>query len=125
MLICHILTFPEGEKMSMNTIKEIDAPELDLWLKAKHPNMRVIDVRGMNEIAGGTVSGAVAVPLHTLPVRINEFSQQEKLVFICRSGARSAQACMFLQQQGYDNVYNLRGGMIGWAQSGLESSALA
>jgi len=111
--------------MFMNNIKEIDAPELHLWVKEKHPNMRVIDVRGMNEIASGTVSGAEAVPLHTLPVRLNEFNQNEKLVFICRSGARSAQACMFLQQQGYDNVYNLRGGMMGWMQSGLEASALA
>ena len=111
--------------MFMNNIKEIDAPELHTWVTEKHPNMRVIDVRGMNEIAAGTVIGAEAVPLHTLPVKFNEFNRDEKLVFICRSGARSAQACMFLQQQGFDNVYNLRGGMIGWAQSGLESSALA
>jgi len=39
---------------------------------------------------------------------------------VCRSGARSAQACMFLQQQGYDNVFNLRGGMMAWANNGLE-----
>ena len=32
---------------------------------------------------------------------------------------------MFLQQQGYENVYNLRGGMMGWMQCGLEASALA
>jgi rhodanese-related sulfurtransferase len=108
-----------------NSIKEIDAPELAIWVKEKHPNMRVIDVRGMGEIASGTVSGAEALPLHTLPVKINELGRDEKLVFICRSGARSAQACMFLQQQGYDNVYNLRGGMIGWVQSGLEPSPLA
>ncbi len=108
-----------------NNIKEIDAPELHNWVKEKHPNMRVIDVRGMGEIAAGTVSGAEAVPLHTLPVRVNEFSRDEKLVFICRSGARSAQACMFLLQHGFENVYNLRGGMIGWVQSGLEPSPLA
>jgi rhodanese-related sulfurtransferase len=108
-----------------NNIKEIDAPELASWVQEKQPNMRVIDVRGMGEIASGTVSGAEAVPLHTLPVRVSEFNREEKLVFICRSGARSAQACMFLQQQGYDNVYNLRGGMIGWVQSGLEPSPLA
>lgn len=111
--------------MFMNSIKEVDAPELHNWVKEKHPNMRVIDVRGMNEIATGTVSGAEAVPLHTLPVRVSEFSREDKLVFICRSGARSAQACMFLQQQGYDNVFNLRGGMMGWMQHGLEASALA
>ena len=111
--------------MFMSNVKEIDAPELHTWVQEKHPKMRVIDVRGMNEITTGTVSGAEAVPLHTLPVRVNEFSRDEKLVFICRSGARSAQACMFLQQQGYDNVFNLRGGMMGWVQSGLEPVALA
>ena len=111
--------------MNMNSVKEIDAVELATWVNEKHANMRVIDVRGMGEIASGTVAGAVAVPLHTLPVRISEFSREEKLVFICRSGARSAQACMFLQQQGYENVYNLRGGMMGWMQCGLEASALA
>ena len=54
--------------MFTNNVKEIDAPELHTWVKEKHPNMRVIDVRGMHEIATGTVSGAEAVPLHTLPI---------------------------------------------------------
>lgn len=111
--------------MFMNSIKEIEAPELAAWMQEKHPDVRVIDVRGMGEIAAGTVSGAEAMPLHTLPVKFNEFKRDEKLVFICRSGARSAQACMFLQQQGFDNVYNLRGGMISWVRNGLEASALA
>ncbi len=58
--------------------------------------------------------------MHIIPLRISEFKRDEKLVLVCRSGARSAQACMFMQQQGYDNVFNLRGGMIAWAGSGLE-----
>lgn len=108
-----------------NSIKEVDAPELANWVKEKHPNMRVIDVRGMNEIAAGTVPAAEAVPLHILPAKVSEFDRNEKLVFVCRSGARSAQACMFLQQHGFENVFNLRGGMISWVQSGLEPVALA
>lgn len=35
-------------------------------------------------------------------------------VFICRSGNRSLQACLYLQSQGFEHVYNLRGGMMGW-----------
>ena len=38
--------------MFMNSIKEVDAPELASWVKEKQPNMRVIDVRGMNEKIG-------------------------------------------------------------------------
>jgi len=105
--------------MNANSIKEINAPELAEWLNNAAHKLRVIDVRGMQEIASGTVPKAEALPLHTLPARIHELSATEKLVIVCRSGARSAQACMYLQQQGFSDVYNLRGGMIGWVQSGL------
>lgn len=105
-----------------NGIKEVEAAELARWLKEKGEAFRVIDVRQPNEIAQGTVPRAEAVPLHTLPLKLNELDPQETLVFVCRSGARSAQACMFLQQQGFQNVYNLRGGMIGWMQNGLAAS---
>ena len=97
-------------------IKEIDAPEL-AQLHEEKEQLRVIDVREMQEIAAGTIPGAEAVPMATIPLRINEFKRDEKMVVICRSGARSAQVCMFMQQQGFDNVYNLRGGVISWARS--------
>lgn len=109
----------------MFNIKEIDATELARWVsEADHP-LRVIDVRQAEEVAMGTVPKAEHLPLHTLPMRLNELSPTEKLVLVCRSGARSAQACMFLQQQGYSNVYNLSGGMMRWVQSGFAPHPLA
>lgn len=110
--------------MFASNIKEIDAPELAEWVSDPTHRLRVLDVRQMQEIATGTVPGAEALPLHTLPARIHELSPAEKLVIVCRSGARSAQACMYLQQQGFAEVYNLRGGMIGWAQNGLPAYPL-
>ncbi len=101
------------------SIKEIDASELAQWVNDPGQNLRVIDVRQMQEIATGTVPKAEPLPLHTLPAKIHELSREEKLVVVCRSGARSAQACMFLQQNGFSNVYNLRGGMMGWVASGF------
>lgn len=35
-------------------------------------------------------------------------------ILVCRSGSRSLQACLFLQSQGFQNVYNLHGGMMNW-----------
>ncbi len=100
-------------------IKEIDAAELNRWLEEEGGQFRIIDVREMPEIAGGTIADAVPIPLATLPVRLNELDRDEKLVFICRSGARSAQACHFLKQYGFDDIYNLRGGIIAWAHQSL------
>ena len=105
-------------------VKEIDAPELAKWFNATTQGFRVIDVRQMEEIKQGTVPKAEALPLHTLPVKMHDLSKDEMLVMVCRSGARSAQACMFLQQQGFSNVYNLRGGMMGWMQSGFPACQL-
>lgn len=100
-------------------IKEIDAPELAAWIEDESQPLRVIDVREMAEITQGTMPGAEPLPLAALPLHLDKFETSEKLVIICRSGARSAQACMFFQQQGYEDVYNLRGGMIGWAHNEL------
>lgn len=111
--------------MFANAIKEIDAFQLAQWVNDASHKLRVIDVRQMQEIATGTVPKAEALPLHTLPAKVHELSSGEKLVVVCRSGARSAQACLFLQQQGFTDVYNLRGGMMGWMQSGFPAQQLA
>ena len=111
--------------MFFNNVKEIDAHQLAEWVKDEQEPVRVIDVRQMEEIAFGTVPKAEAFPLHLLPTKVSELSPHEKLVVVCRSGARSAQACMFLQQHGFSNIFNLRGGMMGWSQSGFAPVPLA
>jgi rhodanese-related sulfurtransferase len=103
------------------SIKEIKVTELAERMDGNTP--RIIDVREIREFSGGTVPGAEAMPMASVPARMNELIRDEELVVICRSGARSAQVCMFLQQQGYENVYNLRGGMMAWASSGQQLAA--
>ena len=103
----------------MSLIKEIEVSEL-AQLKEKNNVVRVIDIRQPAELNSGIIPGAEALPMHTIPLRLSELKREETLIMVCRSGARSAQACMFLQQQGYDNVFNLRGGMMAWANNGLE-----
>jgi rhodanese-related sulfurtransferase len=103
--------------MFMN-VKEIEAAELITWLTDKPDSFRIVDVREMGEIRAGTIPGAHPMPLATVPLHVNNLDRAETLVMICRSGARSAQACAFLQQQGFDNVFNLRGGMFAWAGTG-------
>ena len=103
-------------------VAEIHANELASWMDDSSEPFRVIDVREFSEIAHGIIPGAEAMPLATVPLRTQDMHPDEKMVFVCRSGARSAQACAFLQQQGYQNVYNLRGGMIDWAANGLPAT---
>jgi rhodanese-related sulfurtransferase len=103
-------------------IKEIDPYGLDA-LRAAGP-VHVIDVRTEAEVAAGFIDGAVHLPLHLLPLKLDELETGVPMVFYCRSGARSGQACAYLAARGFTNAFNLRGGIIAWMQSG-KSLALA
>ena len=100
-------------------LKELDALQLHGLLQEQdRKNLVLLDVRTPAEAARGGIFGARNVPLHLLPVVGQELENDASLVLYCHSGARSAQGCAFLMTRGYSNVYNLRGGILGWAQSG-------
>lgn len=106
--------------MFFMNVKEIDARELAAWIEDASRDVRIIDVREPMEIAQGSIPGAEPMPMSTLGNRIAEIGQEKDVVFVCRSGARSGQVCAYLAQNGYENVYNLRGGVMGWAQNGFQ-----
>ena len=84
-----------------------------------HPlpeGLTVLDVREPMEWAHGHIEGALHIPLGTLTARVDELPEGQTLV-VCKVGGRSAQAVMWLQQQGHD-VVNLDGGMLDWEAAG-------
>jgi rhodanese-related sulfurtransferase len=76
----------------------------------------VLDVREPVEWQHGHIEGAIHMPMATVPVRHTEIPDAQVLV-VCKVGGRSAQAVMWLQQQGHE-VVNLDGGMQDWAAAG-------
>lgn len=101
-------------------INEIDSRELVALLEQEAGReVQLIDVRSPAEVAQGGIRGSENMPLHLLPIKAADISKDRPAVFICRSGARSAQACAFLAARGYEQVINLRGGVIAWARDGL------
>ena len=78
--------------------------------------LTVLDVREPVEWQHGHIEGAVHIPLSLLPVRVSELPAAQTLV-VCKVGGRSAQAAMYLLQQGHD-VVNLDGGMLDWEDAG-------
>jgi rhodanese-related sulfurtransferase len=76
----------------------------------------IIDVRTPEEVAEGKIPGATNINIFD-PNFLDEINKLEKSkphVMVCRSGARSGQACMHLLGNGFDKVYNLQGGMMMW-----------
>jgi len=83
--------------------------------------VQIVDVREPDEFVGslGHIQGARLIPLGELPGRATELSREHPVVTVCRSGARSAQAAVALQQAGFAKVANLMGGMLRWRAEGL------
>jgi rhodanese-related sulfurtransferase len=96
--------------------KEIDASELHAMLA--HGKLLLVDVRNDDEVARGMIGGAKHIPLHLLPIKVDELEGDAPIVFYCHSGIRSAQACAFMVNKGRANLFNLQGGILAWGKAG-------
>ena len=96
----------------------IDPARLRELLAAVTPP-QLVDVRTVAEVARGSIAGAQHIELATLPGRIAELDPAVPCVLFCQSGGRSAQACAYMAQRGFGQLYNLDGGVAAWARAGL------
>jgi rhodanese-related sulfurtransferase len=82
---------------------------------ATEPDLIVIDVREPYEYAEQNI-GAINIPLGSLPAKLDDLEdyKDQEVIVHCRSGARSASAKAFLEQQGFKNVRNLLGGILAY-----------
>ena len=75
----------------------------------------LLDVREAKEFAYAAIENSVHIPLGLLPARYQELDKNQDIVAICHHGMRSMQACAFLQQKGFEQLYNLHGGIDAWS----------
>lgn len=73
----------------------------------------IIDIREKGEYAEGRLKGVPNIPLSELRERVNEIPKDRTVYLQCRSGQRSYNACLLLQNLGYTNVVNVTGGILG------------
>lgn len=102
-----------------------DIPHVILEHENDVKDFEVIDVRRPEEFIGelGHIPGARLV---TLGPDLDQFllghEKQSKILFVCRSGARSGQATQMAMSQGFKDVVNMAGGMIRWNELGFKVS---
>jgi glyoxylase-like metal-dependent hydrolase (beta-lactamase superfamily II)/rhodanese-related sulfurtransferase len=93
-------------------------------LHTKLGDLKVIDVRGNDEFNNelGHILNAELAPLGpVLDKKLDHENHNEEIVFVCRSGKRSAEATKLALKKGFENVYNLQGGMLRWKELNFPS----
>jgi molybdopterin/thiamine biosynthesis adenylyltransferase/rhodanese-related sulfurtransferase len=95
-------------------VKEITVQELATWRNLRQ-DFQLIDVREAYEYEIANLGG-VLIPLKTVAGHADKVALDKKVVVHCRSGKRSADAIRVLEAQfGFQNLYNLKGGILAWA----------
>src|SRR5688572_7545338 len=99
-------------------MENISVSEVKARLQAGE-KLNLVDVRAENENADFNIGG-ILLPLEkiqNLEFDAIEGKKDEEIIFYCRTGNRSTQACLFLEMTGFRNVKNLAGGMVRWKES--------
>jgi len=81
----------------------------------------ILDVRENNEYSEGHIINSLHIPLSGLKTRMNDLEKHKskKVIIACRSGHRSSQACANLKKAGFEQVFNLSGGVMAWESANL------
>lgn len=94
-------------------MKEVTVQELKHKIDSQE-DFQLIDVREPFEYEMSNLNGE-NIPLAGVVLEASKVSKDKPVIMQCRSGARSAAAVMQLEQLGYTNLYNLKGGILAWA----------
>lgn len=102
-------------------VSEIPVTELARYFADADPSVQLLDVREPEEVAIAALPGFVNLPLSQFQRWSSEigdrFDPAADTLVLCHHGVRSAQMCLWLQQQGFTNVKNISGGIDAYSRA--------
>lgn len=100
-------------------MKEISVKDLKARMDAGD-DFQLIDVREVNEHEFCNIGGEL-IPMGDIMMNLDKLSKNKDVIIHCKSGGRSGAIVNALMSRGYDNVINLTGGILAWADE-IDSS---
>ena len=118
---CHwlILVFLFGCTYISNKDQKMSNLSQQDWEEqlSKTTDAVILDVRTEEEFESGYIAGSKNIDIRggtAFISSIEELDKSKAYFVYCRSGARSGQACQLMEQMGFEQVYNLEGGVLAW-----------
>lgn len=100
----------------------LDGTSKMVWWRDLNQDDFLVDVRTKDEFGLGSIDGAVNIPLDDIRERMGELPQNKRIVVFCGVGLRAHVAYRILVQSGFENVYNLSGGLITYENASQKQS---
>ena len=100
------------------TIPQLTPLQLQQWQQEGRA-FHLLDVRTDEETAVCALPDAIHIPMNLIPLRQNELPDDDlPIVVYCHHGIRSLHTAMYLADAGFENLFNLQGGIDAWACRG-------
>ncbi|MFY0654804.1 MAG: rhodanese-like domain-containing protein [Cyclobacteriaceae bacterium] len=102
----------------------LDVGKFDKF-RMENPKAIIIDVRTNGEVAKGVIKGATQIDYRSndFKKKLNQLDKDKVYMVYCAVGGRSGRAASMMNQLGFKNVYDLKGGITAWKAAGKELSA--
>ena len=97
-------------------IHQMTVTELQQRLEEPVNNFILIDVREPWELEVCSFPSAIEIPMGQVPGRVEEIDPDQDVIIVCHHGIRSQQVAYYLQNAGFEKLFNLRGGIDAWAR---------
>ena len=98
-------------------MREFEAEQLKDYLESAEEQPLLLDVRQPWEYDICKLDHSMLIPMSTVPANLDQLDKERETVVICHHGVRSRRVAYYLEQAGFTNVINLRGGLDAWARS--------
>lgn len=96
--------------------------QLDVHEAAQHAQQQaalILDVRGTSEYQDQHIPGVQHIPMGYVPQRLEQIPRNRQIIIHCGGGVRSQVVASILQQNGFEQVANMAGGISAWESAGL------
>ena len=103
----------------LSNIKQLD-PQQSVQ-KINNADALVLDIREFHEYEKGHIVNSIHIPLSQIKSKPDELKKHKTkpIIVVCQTGSRSAIAISTLKKSGYEDLYNLRGGIVAWSNEQL------
>lgn len=104
-------------------IELVDAKKFKELVENKSKEDIILDIRSDIEFRLAHIDGAIQMNMFdsNFQDRLNELDKDKTYFMYCMSGCRSNDALELMRELGFKNVYELRGGLVSWLNSGYET----
>lgn len=105
----------EHQKSAIHVVKPTE-------FKEKSINQVIIDIRTPQEFSQGHIEGAININYydHSFMEQIGKYDKSKPIFLYCRSGNRTSSAAAKIAKVGFEEVYDLQGGIMSWSRENLE-----